>query len=100
MIQQSPGETAATGSGSGVIRAAAFVIYTKPQESHKDTREAGAWQGPTGAVMNENLWDPVTIRQARHAGIMPPYPQMFPQIHSLLQFLTTFYPKIWVKTTQ
>lgn len=47
--------------------------------------------------MNENSWDLVTIRQARHAGIMPPYPQMFPQILSLLRFLTfypkTFYPK-------
>lgn len=35
-----------------------------------------------------------------HAGIMPPYPKMFPQIHSLLyRFLTIFYPKTWVKTT-
>lgn len=93
-IQQSPGETAATGSGSGVIRAVAFVVYTKPKESHKDASEAGAWQGPTGAVMNENVRDPVTTRQALHPGIMPPCLQKRPQINLLLhRFLTTFYPK-------
>lgn len=41
-IQQSPGETAAAGSGSGVIRAVSFVVYTKTKESHKDATEAGA----------------------------------------------------------
>lgn len=72
----------------------AFVVYTKPKESHKDAREAGAWQGPMGAVMNENVRDLVTIRQALHLGIMPPCPQKLPQINLLLhRFLTTFYPK-------
>lgn len=62
-IQQSPEETAALGSGSGVIRAVAFVVYTKPKEPHKDAAETGAWQGLMGAVMNGNVWDPITAWQ-------------------------------------
>lgn len=62
-------------------------------------QKLGPDKGPTGAVMNENVWDLVTIQQALQPGFMPPYPQTIPKI-CWCTFLTTFNPKTLGKTKQ